>query len=129
MSMNVLLYSMIRDKKEGNVMISKDEARQKLKKMGFEVMEEGSVITVLVSNSVQLKSVIKDVKEKLLAMDYTGSFGIRQYKGESNIKSTLQEEVIDDAVKLNVDKDEQEMMDLLNEESVQFSLEDFGIGF
>ena len=63
-------------------MISKEEAGQKLKKMGFEVMEDGSVITVLVPNSVQLKSAIKDVKEKLLEMDYTASFGIKQYKGD-----------------------------------------------
>lgn len=110
-------------------MISKEEARQKLKKMGFEVMEDGSVITVLVPNSVQLKSVIKDVKEKLLEMDYTASFEIKQYKGDLSTKSILQEEVTGDVLELDEDKDEQEMMDLLNEDSVQFSLEDFGIGF
>ncbi len=98
------------------IMISKEEARQKLRKMGYEVVEDGSVITILISSSIPLKNVIKDLKEKLLEMDYTASFGIKQYKGKS--EETKEET-----------KEEQEMIDLLNEESVQFSLEDFGMGF
>ena len=112
-------------------MITKDEVNQKLKRMGYQVANDSSIITILIPTSVSLKKTIKEVKEKLTLMEYTASFSIKQYK-EENAGNLVESE----STSYHFDEDteenrnnEEEMQELLNENSVQFSLEDFGIGF
>ena len=111
-------------------MISKDEVNQKLRKMGYQVAEDSSVVTVLILSSVPLKSAIKDIKNKLSEMEYTASFGVKQYKGEGESTQTKQEDIApdEDAVNEYIEEAE-ERSNLEGDEGVQFSLEDFGIGF
>lgn len=121
-------------------MISKDEVIQKLKKMGYQVAEDSSVVTVLIPASTSPKTTVKDLKNKLLAMGYTASFGVKQYKGEKDSFDTkseqLESEELEDVyeeeeAKEDAPNDENEdaISDLTGESGIQFSLEDFGIGF
>lgn len=59
-------------------MISKEEAKAKLRKAGYSVVDDNSVITVLVSEKTNIKTVVKNVKEIFIKNDYQASFGVRQ---------------------------------------------------
>lgn len=171
-------------------MISKDEAKAKLRKAGYSIVDDNAVVTVLVSEKSNIKNIVKDVKEILVKAGYSASFGVRQTNSalEENTDSETDEssdvddmsgaevidnvsddidieadddiEIIDDdidkvekkstkKVKKTSKKKEEDFFDdedddsvesgsqinldafdmdmLLNEESVQFSLEDFGM--
>lgn len=158
--------------------MTKEEAKQKLRKAGYQVVDDNSVVTVLVPDGLSLKAAIKDVKGKLIGWGYESSFGLRHHSGEiaqdidetediteedmpenqgddndtstdidvkeeaihtsdeadaktetselSNEEDYLDEdensEEFDD---VKIDEDDMDM--LLNEDSIQFSLEDFGL--
>lgn len=166
-------------------MISKEEAKAKLRKAGYSVVDDNAVVTVLVSEKSNIKNIVKDVKELLLKADYNASFGIKQTNAsleDSSEESVDEIDVIDvdssdsnsltaiddndnsDTIKeeapkkketskrvkkaqkkeeseeffddedddiegasseINLDAFDMDM--LLNEDSVQFSLEDFGM--
>ena len=175
-------------------MISKDEAKVKLRKAGYSVVDDNAVVTVLVSEKSNIKNIVKDVKEILVKAGYSASFGVRQTNSsleentdndiEDNDSTDINDESVndieinvdvdanidieadDDIEIIDVDKDENakqvtkkskktskkkeedffddedddnsssgsqidldafDMDMLLNEESVQFSLEDFGM--
>lgn len=158
-------------------MISKDEAKAKLRKAGYSVVDDNSVITILVPEKTNIKNVVKNVKELFLKNDYQASFGVRQTNsaldtndemledeteledsgidtdedidstvvalGEKTIKSKgsskkkakadSEDDFFDDEdenpenADSSITLDEFDMDMLLNEESVQFSLEDFGM--
>lgn len=109
-------------------MISKEEVNQKLKKMGYQVVEDSSIVTVLIPVSASLKSTIKELKNKLNEMDYTASFGVKQYKGEGEKLNDREENTREPLKKTNMES-EDNLDDYLKEDGEQFSLEDFGIGF
>lgn len=160
-------------------MISKDEAKAKLRKAGYSVVDDNSVITILVPERTNIKNVVKNVKELFLKNDYQASFGVRQTSSALDTNDEMLEDEteleasdIDEAEEIDLtvadlsekekttksktsskkkDKkdseddffddedenpenadssitlDEFDMDMLLNEESVQFSLEDFGM--
>lgn len=158
-------------------MISKDEAKAKLRKAGYSVVDDNSVITILVPEKTNIKNVVKNVKELFLKNDYQASFGVRQTSsaldtndemledeteleasdidtdedidstvvalGEKTTKSKTsskkkdkkdsEDDYFDDEdenpenADSSITLDEFDMDMLLNEESVQFSLEDFGM--
>lgn len=158
-------------------MISKDEAKAKLRKAGYSVVDDNSVITILVPEKTNIKNVVKNVKELFLKNDYQASFGVRQTSsaldtndemledeteledsgidtdedidstvvalGEKTTKSKTsskkkdkkdsEDDFFDDEDEnpensdSSITLDEFDMDMLLNEESVQFSLEDFGM--
>ncbi|MGN0155916.1 MAG: hypothetical protein ACI39N_01600 [Lachnospiraceae bacterium] len=61
-------------------MISKEEAILKLKKMGIQMAEDNSVVTVLVSTKQPMKEAVRETKERLQAIGYEGSFAVKQVK-------------------------------------------------
>lgn len=113
-------------------MISKEEVNQKLKKMGYQVAEDSSVVTVLVPSQTSMKNTIKEIKHKLQEMDYSASFGVKQYKGEREDETLSQEEVAktdDTQIESEETNPEEDDDMILKQDGEQFSLEDFGIGF
>lgn len=62
-------------------MITKEEAKNKLKKAGYNVVDDNSVLTILVSENTSIKNTVKAVKELFLKIDYQASFGIKQHSG------------------------------------------------
>lgn len=82
-------------------MITKEEAKNKLRKAGYSVVEENSVITILISEKASIKNTVKSVKELLLKMDYQASFGVKQHS------SNGEEETADDAISESVSEYEE----------------------
>lgn len=166
--------------------MTKEEAKVKLRKSGYNVVEDNSVVTVYISPEKSMKNAIKDVKEKLYSWGYNASFGVKQHKGAEEIIDNLNDDIANNSditleedaevlvedssqgeaqivkateVELKTDNtkgdeltvnneavtrsnesndttdDEDEWYDeedsdmLLTEESIQFSLEDFGLDF
>jgi len=62
-------------------MITKEEAKNKLKKAGYNVVDDNSVLTILISEKASVKNTVKSVKELLLKIDYQASFGVKQHSG------------------------------------------------
>ena len=65
-------------------MISKEEAMQKLKKMGLQLANDNSMITVLLPREVSFETGLKDVKGKLKQIDYQSSFCVKYATGTEN---------------------------------------------
>ena len=60
--------------------MTKEEAKNKLRKMGYHVGEDNSVVTVLLPKDVPFKSTLADVRKKLTEIGYKASFCVRQLK-------------------------------------------------
>jgi len=135
-------------------MISKDEAKIRLKKAGYNVSVDGSLLTILIEPGKSIKNTVKEVKEFFLKIDYNMSFAVKQSSSagvndNDTSENSDDEEVIinnenidtkedsseeyfdeEDDVKDIDDKlklDEFDTDMILNDSSVQFSLEDFGM--
>lgn len=116
-------------------MITKDEARNKLVKSGYTVVDENSVLTILIPENGNIKNTVKDIKELFIKIGYEASFGVKQHKIEDGEQlSDSDEDYLDEPDSADLqNKDEQVKIDpedmdmMLNEDSVQFSLEDFGM--
>ena len=158
--------------------MTKEEAKQKLRKSGYNVVEDNSVVTVFISPETNMKNAIRDIKEKLYAWGYNASFGVKQHKGAEDMateearEEILEDEMIEEEAEVEVQAeaeaeavvaapakdtleapakveatkapaeessdstddddewfDEEDSDMLLTEESIQFSLEDFGLDF
>lgn len=159
-------------------MVSKEEAKIKLRKAGYNLAGDNAVITILVSEGTNIKNVVKNVKEIFVKIGYEASFGVRQTSSDIvendaeaekdyiNEIEELEEESVEELIEKPVEKverktsvkkeektsekkeetdyfdDEDEdpenmeskieldaldMDMLLNEDNIQFSLEDFGM--
>ncbi len=75
--------------------MTKEEAKQKLRKSGYNVVEDNSVVTVYISPEKSMKNAIRDVKEKLYSWGYNASFGIKQHKGAEEIIEDLNDSEAD----------------------------------
>ena len=118
--------------------MEKIEAVNKLKKAGYQVQFDSSVVTVLLEKRVNVNQEIKKLKSFLLEIGYDASFGIKQSKEDGSIESEYDVEAdeavvkvdesegikteVEEAVKVDVDSLDSEV-----EIGEQFSLEDFGI--
>jgi len=99
--------------------MEKTEAVNRLKKAGYQVQFDSSVVTVLLEKKANVTQEIKKLKSYLQEIGYDASFGVKQIRGEE----------------LTIGKDnpilETEEVTTGNEETLeigeQFSLEDFGI--
>jgi len=99
--------------------MEKTEAVNRLKKAGYQVQFDSSVVTVLLEKKANVTQEIKKLKSYLQEIGYDASFGVKQIRGEE----------------LTIGKDnpilETEEVTTENEEKLeigeQFSLEDFGI--
>ena len=82
--------------------MEKTEAVNKLKKAGYQVQFDSSVVTVLLPKRLNVTQEIKKIKSFLDEIGYDASFGIKQIKEDVSLDSEV-------------------------EIGEQFSLEDFGI--
>ena len=109
-------------------MITKEEAKSGLRKAGYYVVDDNSVITVLRQANGNLKKTVSDVRELLYGMDYHASFSVKQIaeaavnEEEEESDSALQE--IND-----VGSNDGDMDMILDADGVQMSLEDLGMNF
>ncbi len=60
--------------------MTKEEARQRLKKLGYNVVDDSSVVTVVIGRDTSFKTALNDVKKKLKELGYNASFSVRQLK-------------------------------------------------
>lgn len=120
-------------------MISKSEAIQRLKKMGVAVADDQSIVTILLPGDVPFSKGLKEIKEKLTAMDYDASFCIKQGKGtfdngnenrvlepEENDETELGESELPEDT---VTEEELKGSLLSMDDDGQFSLGGFGLDF
>ena len=121
--------------------MEKLEAVNKLKKAGYQVQFDSSVVTVLISKRLNVAQEIKKIKSYLQEIGYDASFGIKQTKEDSSRESN-KEVVMDysttEMKDANVTEAEVREVEVVDKEEVfstdteveigeQFSLEDFGI--
>lgn len=124
--------------------MEKADAVSKLKKIGYQVQFDSSVVTVLLPVGANTSQEIKKLRSTLQQMGYEASFGIRQVKEQNHIQDSAGEEEKEietdmitkkeepmlnettDSSEFHEEKNYQEDYDEL-EFTTQFSLEDFGI--
>ena len=94
--------------------MEKTEAVNKLKKAGYQVQFDSSVVTVLLEKNKNFTQEIKKIRVYLSEIGYDASFGVKQIKDDS----------IQDKNNF-IMKQEEPMKEI--EVGEQFSLEDFGI--
>lgn len=91
--------------------MEKTEAAGRLKKAGYQVQFDSSIVSVLLPVGVNTNQEIRKLRQFLREIGYEASFGVRQIK-----ESSIQEE-----------EDSTEALEPQVEIGEQFSLEDFGI--
>ncbi|MCI6810918.1 MAG: hypothetical protein SOX11_10970 [Lachnospiraceae bacterium] len=91
--------------------MEKTEAVGRLKKAGYQVQFDSSIVSVLLPAGVNTNQEIRKLRQFLREIGYEASFGVRQIK-----ESSIQEE-----------EDSTEALEPQVEVGEQFSLEDFGI--
>ena len=64
--------------------MEKSEVAAQLKKAGYQVQVESSVVIVVFYDKINLKQEIKKLKSFFSQIGYSASFGIRQSKGKKN---------------------------------------------
>ncbi len=74
--------------------MTKDEAKIKLRKEGYNVVDDNSVVTVLIAADASISKTVKEVEAKLKACGYEASFAVKQVADGSDIRA---EEDKDDA--------------------------------
>jgi len=84
--------------------MTKEEAKAKLRKSGYTVTDDNSVVTVYIAPEDNMKNVIRDIKEKLYTWGYNASFSVKQHKGtvELDVKKT---EATDESDMAELDED------------------------
>ena len=122
--------------------MEKIEAVNKLKKAGYQVQFDSSVVTVLLSKRLNATQEIKKIKSFLNEIGYDASFGIKQLKEDGSLESKYEVEAeinvanVDEMEVTEMEVTEVEVeevhveadsMDTEVEIGEQFSLEDFGI--
>ena len=109
-------------------MITKEEAKSGLRKAGYYVVDDNSVITVLIQANGNLKKTVSDVRELLYGMDYHASFSVKQI-AEATVNE--EEEESDSALQEinDVGSNDGDMDMILDADGVQMSLEDLGMNF
>lgn len=65
-------------------MISKEEAMNKLKKAGYNVVDDNSVLTILIPKEDNVKNVVKKISELFQKIEYKASFGVKQHMDALN---------------------------------------------
>ena len=118
--------------------MEKTEAVNKLKKAGYQMQFDSSVVTVLLSKRLNVTQEIKKIKSFLSEIGYDASFGIKQLKEDSSldVKYNETDEVATEVDDMEVTNTEVKETEVVSEEvsldseveiGEQFSLEDFGI--
>ena len=111
--------------------MEKTEAVNKLKKAGYQVQFDSSVVMVLLEKRANVTQEIKKIRTYLQEIGYDASFGVKQIKDDSI--SNKQNEVIkqDEMIQESVEETSVQDSGSVSEDTLeigeQFSLEDFGI--
>ena len=58
--------------------MTKDEAKHKLRKEGYNVVDDNSVVTVLIPVDASVPKTVKEIEDKLKAYGYEASFAVKQ---------------------------------------------------
>ena len=111
--------------------MEKTEAVNRLKKAGYQVQFDSSVVTVLLGKNKNFTQEIKKLRAYLQEIGYDASFGVKQIKDDSvsDKKDIIlrQEEPVqkhlEETPKQEVNSELEERLEF----GEQFSLEDFGI--
>lgn len=109
--------------------MEKTEAVSKLKKAGYQVQFDSSVVTVLLPQKTNMNSEIKKIRSFLREAGYDASFGVRQLKAfvaEEEIPEEMEEDKETEENK-GIETEEEMMQAEEITDIQQFSLEDFGI--
>ena len=110
--------------------MTKEQAIERLKALGFTLAEDAAIVTVLVDSDSDYKAAIKEVTNTLSDMGYEASFSVKMHDTPGGSMSKTKEEkpkVQEEADDEFFDEEDSDM--LLDKDSVQFSLEDFGLYF
>ena len=113
--------------------MEKTEAVIKLKKAGYQVQIDSSVVTVLLEKKANVAQEIKKIKSYLQEIGYDASFGIKQIRGEVLTEEkenlTLEtEEMVSESEEITIENEKlTSEKEATLEIGEQFSLEDFGI--
>lgn len=123
-------------------MISKEEAVQKLKKLGMDAVNDHAMITILLPEKVSFSTALKDVRNQLQKIGYEASFCVKYGKREEEIENAGEEEqkvqIVENESMDDEDFDEDDtaemiealdrMDDLLSlDDDGQFTLDGFGL--
>ena len=111
--------------------MEKTEAVNRLKKAGYQVQFDSSVVTVLLEKRANITQEIKKIKSYLQEIGYDASFGVKQMKDDSvQVKNDVVlkqekfvQEQIEDVLEQEMNFESEETLEI----GEQFSLEDFGI--
>lgn len=115
--------------------MEKTEAVSKLRKAGYQVQFDSSIVTVLLKKKANVTQEIKKLKSYLQEIGYDASFGVKQIRGEE-LTDEDEKLMLEDDLTPTVDQEadmtlETEELTTESEEKweigEQFSLEDFGI--
>ena len=100
--------------------MEKTEAVNKLKKAGYQVQFDSSVVTILLEKNKNVSQEIKKLRSYLQEIGYYASFGVKQIKGDDTlVNDFVREEKIEKTSEVKTEE--------VFEVGEQFSLEDFGI--
>ncbi len=103
-------------------MISKIDAITKLKKMGMEVTDDHSIVTILLPEDKTFEKGIKDIRLKLKEIGYESSFCIKQSKDVSMKKQenvlNMEDEILDEEVAENEDTLDRTVADSIIQEEI-----------
>ncbi|MCR4755095.1 MAG: hypothetical protein K5868_06120 [Lachnospiraceae bacterium] len=58
--------------------MTKDEAKHKLRKEGYNVVDDNSVVTVLIPVDASVPKTVKEIEDKLKTYGYEASFAVKQ---------------------------------------------------
>ena len=58
--------------------MTKDEAKHRLRKEGYNVVDDNSVVTVLIPVDASVTKTVKEIEDKLKAYGYEASFAVKQ---------------------------------------------------
>lgn len=88
--------------------MTKDEARHKLRKEGYNVVDDNSVVTVLIPADASVKKTVTEIEAKLKAMGYDASFAVKQVADGVVMESDdgLNDQDESDVADIDIDADE-----------------------
>lgn len=111
--------------------MEKTEAVNKLKKAGYQVQFDSSVVTVLLEKKATVTQEIKKIRSYLQEIGYDASFGVKQIKDDSISEKKDVALKNENPVQEYEEMIQEQELDSEPEETIeigeQFSLEDFGI--
>ena len=90
--------------------MTKDEAKIKLRKEGYNVVDDNSVVTGLIAADASVSKTVKNVEAKLKELGYEASFAVKQVADGSAIQTDEpDEDAADDVAETAQDQDTEDV--------------------